>query len=1253
MNSIVKTAKQALSTVVVGATILWSMGASLLVGSLTATAAQVDGSLIKAKEFDSVYYYKAGQRWVFPNLKAYKSWYKDFSTVKVIPRTELESYSIHLPGSNIVYRAGTRLVKITTDPKVYAIEPGGKLRWVKDEATAKALYGNDWAKRVDDVSDAFMTSYNVGADLSGTMLPDGSLVKSGSNWYYIDGGKKRMVSEAAFAGNNFNAAYALSVSDVSAYADGAALGMSDVVDTAQGGSVSSPTSGPVVSGALAISLASDSPSGTQSVVVQNTNGASGVSGQRMSKMVKINFTASASGDAKVTQVTAKRLGVSKDGDVDTLFLADASGKILAKNTSFSGGVATFAGALFTVPAGQTVSVWLTEDVNANASAGSTQGWSVDAAGVKTDGNGAVTGSAMGGLFTVANVTDLGQLEYATSSPTSAATVDAGKVGYTLGTFKFRAMNQELRVTKVKFTQIGTIATTDLQNLKLQVAGVQYDAVKQLNSDNTIWFDFTKDSTGAANVDGGLKILAGQTKFADIVGDIVGGTNRNFKFSVQNQEDVSAWDSNYKVNVPVADWGTDAFAVESLAQTSINTGTLTVTVAADAPNGNIAQNASSITLARFNLTAAGEDMKVTSLSVTSTSSDYTNIFKNVKLMLNGAQVGTTATSLTAGVASAQTFSNNFVVKVGKVSVLEIVADLTDTTVSASGAANETFSFSLVAGGSNAQGLISLANVSTASVSGNTLTLKSGAPTIAKNNAMVDASTVNPTGVIKDTDLKIASFVITAGAGEGAKISSIGLKDNAAALNGLFTRLRVQNAGVNLAPEVGSLSGASSTYTFNFTTPVTLAKGQQYVVDVVADVLSTTSTAQLTDNPNPVIQVLDSTIAFQTLDTAQSGNIAVSGTTGVGQNVFLASKGSLVAAVSADTAVAQQLVMGAVNQPVFKFKLTAGKSEDLNVTELTTAATIMASSTPTGIIKNIRLYDGDTMIGNPVAALITSDASGTNATSTAYAKFSALNLTIAKNTSKTYSVVVDVASSPDIYSGVNLTMHLINSYDTGASSAIVAKGGKSGQTISASGPTTGFLQTTDIKGNVMTVYKTKVTVAHAANAPSGAASKGTDQVVAKFVVSNSANVNNQAATISAMDVSISTSISSAGSQTRVTRIYKTEQLVAANQLVSTSIDSTAANSACLFGSSRNESSSGTTGCPLFFKSAIVGQSPFSPAVTIEAGAAQTFSITQDTNDASANNTLTAGISAGKIVWSDGYTSLITVVDSLPLTGKTLTF
>lgn len=121
------------------------------------------GDLIKASQ-PAVYYYGAdGKRYVFPNEKTYRTWYSDFSTVKTITDVELAAIQI---GGNVTYRPGIKMVKIQTDPKVYAVQKGGVLRWIKSELVATTVYGSNWSLRVEDVPDAFFTNYTVGLEIN-------------------------------------------------------------------------------------------------------------------------------------------------------------------------------------------------------------------------------------------------------------------------------------------------------------------------------------------------------------------------------------------------------------------------------------------------------------------------------------------------------------------------------------------------------------------------------------------------------------------------------------------------------------------------------------------------------------------------------------------------------------------------------------------------------------------------------------------------------------------------------------------------------------------------------------------------------------------------------------------------------------------------------------------------------------------------------------------------------------------------------
>ncbi len=112
----------------------------------------------------AVYYIgRDGKRHAFPNSRVYFTWYQNFDTVEEVSLEKLSSFGL---GRNVTYRPGVRMVKFTTDPKVYAVSRSGELHWVKTEAAAVSLYGSDWNKKIDDISDVFFTNYMFGTDIN-------------------------------------------------------------------------------------------------------------------------------------------------------------------------------------------------------------------------------------------------------------------------------------------------------------------------------------------------------------------------------------------------------------------------------------------------------------------------------------------------------------------------------------------------------------------------------------------------------------------------------------------------------------------------------------------------------------------------------------------------------------------------------------------------------------------------------------------------------------------------------------------------------------------------------------------------------------------------------------------------------------------------------------------------------------------------------------------------------------------------------
>lgn len=114
-----------------------------------------------------------GMRHAFPSLAVYETWYHNFDDVAYIDADNLANFQL---GANVTVRPGTKLVKIQSNTKVYAVGTDATLHWVTTEALAERLYGADWSTRVIDIPDTFWTNYTVGDPVTTELHPDGMLV---------------------------------------------------------------------------------------------------------------------------------------------------------------------------------------------------------------------------------------------------------------------------------------------------------------------------------------------------------------------------------------------------------------------------------------------------------------------------------------------------------------------------------------------------------------------------------------------------------------------------------------------------------------------------------------------------------------------------------------------------------------------------------------------------------------------------------------------------------------------------------------------------------------------------------------------------------------------------------------------------------------------------------------------------------------------------------------------------------------------
>jgi photosystem II stability/assembly factor-like uncharacterized protein len=121
------------------------------------------GTLVKGGP-SAVYYVTAsGNRLAFSNEAIYKTWYPDFSGVVKVSDSVLAGYPLV---GNVWFRPGSELVKIPSSPQVYAVSGNGVLRPLASEGVARALYGENWAKSVVDLDEAFFINYKIGSPVN-------------------------------------------------------------------------------------------------------------------------------------------------------------------------------------------------------------------------------------------------------------------------------------------------------------------------------------------------------------------------------------------------------------------------------------------------------------------------------------------------------------------------------------------------------------------------------------------------------------------------------------------------------------------------------------------------------------------------------------------------------------------------------------------------------------------------------------------------------------------------------------------------------------------------------------------------------------------------------------------------------------------------------------------------------------------------------------------------------------------------------
>jgi len=741
----------------------------------------------------------------------------------------------------------------------------------------------------------------------------------------------------------------------------------------------------------------------------------------------VSFTAGNSGAVTLSGVNFQKTGVLSDSAVSGAYLTQ-NGQVVAQYNSLNSGLLSFSGLNLSIPAGQTVTLTLAIDVSANLSAGNTTSFALPAASDVTaidSNNTAITANGSfplnGNVFTVTSVSNP-NLAYVTIASSSIGTSQtAGTQGNIVGSWNFSVNNSPVYLQNLNFHVIGSANVANLQNVKLLVNGTQVGQTLSAVPANGM-ADFS--ATGSS-----IKLNTGSNNI-QVVADIMGSPSDYFQFEILNGYDVLAIDSQYNVPVSVTNNGGVGTAV------NIQTGQITVNQDSNTPTGNIAKGQSAVVLAKYDIYAAGEPVKVKfldfNIQLTGQNPTITlaNQIQNVSITDDaGNQVGTSinqppsANNCSAGVATYNSSTGlytdcfgtpsspiNYIVPANTTRVLSLKADIQ------TGASFNTITANLTGDSSNLQGMTSSQTGSTSGVTGVALTLVSSSLGVSTNNALGTQSVSAGT-----SGIKIGSYAFSASSAEGVNVNTVSVKlnGNASGTNG-FQNLKLLVNGTQFGTTNGVLS-AGTIYSFSGTS-FNVPAGQTVDVDVYADSLSAA-----TGTFTPATYLVGYTGVGQTSFTSVT---APANTNIQGQTVNFSGNPSITIAADSSNPPAGNIVQNSTGNTLAVFRFTETSNvENVKLTQLNVLDKV-ASQSVLAAFSNVSLWNGSTELGTAASPVWDSTNVGWD-----YDFNSLTNLVVPQGNSVSLTLKGDAGS---VTSG-SLTDNSTSTFEivqTGGSSAVLA-------------------------------------------------------------------------------------------------------------------------------------------------------------------------------------------------------------------------
>ena len=693
--------------------------------------------------------------------------------------------------------------------------------------------------------------------------------------------------------------------------------------------------------------------GAVSAVLDSTSPMSSgvVSPQGVATFATFRITNPTAAAVKVTMLKFTRTGISSDSTLNNVYLYSGAAR-LTDSASVSQGIVNFSDAsgLVTVPAGSSVTVSVRADV-ASSMAGQTLGFMLTDA--MTDA-GAISGLPISGAQMTFVTAPLGMAtaDFVGSFVPSTGNIDP-QSDIVVWQKNLNIGNRDAMMSTIRFQQIGSVYATDIKNLRLMIDGTQVGAaVDQADANRFVTFSFATP----------LTVKAGNHTIK-VLGDVVGGSGRNFQFSLRRVVDVEITDSQLGVVVTPTNGGVAFTQVQGASTIGINAGTLTVSKDTSSPSGNVVLNGSQVTMAKFAFKANGEDLKVENLTFgyTGTSSMAAKL-RAGSIFADGVQIGSQQDIVPAGTQF--NLGSALVIPAGKTVVVEVRADIFNNGTGGAFLANDTFQINLIAGSSNVYQRQSLGYIANTGVSANQLTVASGSLALSAYSAYS-----NQTVTVPQTAYKLGEYRLTTGNTEGVNLDTVTLTLANGTLTNLTDIYVVYNGKTSQSKSTGQ---ASQTFSINEAVAANTTMSFAVYANMNANLTGT------------VVSTL------QVSGTSQSSGQAVTSAVVTGQTI---SQGTGVLTVVADASTpVSALVVGNSMPKVGSYKFT-GLNDAFTIDELTFQ---VLGANGAAAIKNIVVKDGATTLAT------TPVNSSNKATSTG------LTLAVAYNQNKIVDVYADLGT-----------------------------------------------------------------------------------------------------------------------------------------------------------------------------------------------------------------------------------------------------